>query len=143
MNGNFMGRKMKHRFSSMPIDQCTEQAVCWLKNESGVIGNLDDPQTVRRHQASILEMVRIVWEFEGEVIDNDMHHEMFPKFQQGFKRHVLALVDSFEKLGNPWAEASGILFELNESIVMPDEVVQNVRSLRKAGEERFKISFLS
>ena len=46
-NGNFMGRKTDHRFSIIPIDQCTEQQVCWLNNEGGLIGNMDDPQTVR------------------------------------------------------------------------------------------------
>ena len=138
-NGNFMGRKTEHRFSSMPIDQSTEQAVWWLKNEGRVIGNLDNPQTVRRHQASIPEMARIIWEFEGDDDnDNDLHHEMFPKFQHDFKKNVLGLVDSFEKLGNPWSETSGLLYDLNESIVMPDEVVQNIRSLKKTGEERFR-----
>ena len=64
VNGNFMGRKTGHRFSSIPIDQCTEQEVCWLKNEGGVIGNLDNEQTVRRHQAPIPEIIRMVKKFE-------------------------------------------------------------------------------
>ena len=138
VNGNFMGRKTNHRFSSIPIDQTTEHTVCWLKNESGVIGNLDDPQTVRRHQAAIPELARIVKEFESDVDDEkDLHHEMYPKFQQNFRKDVLALVESFENLGNPWLETSGLLYELNESIVMPDEVVENIRNMKMIGEERF------
>ena len=143
-NGNFMGRKTNNRFSSIPIDQCTEHQVCWLKNEGGIIGNLDDEQTVRRHQASIPEMIRMVQEFEksngdGKVSgSDDRHHEMYPKFQEDFRRDVLALVDAFEKLGNPWKEQSGLLYELNESIVMPDAVVQNIRLLKSIGEGKFE-----
>ena len=74
-NGNFMGRKTGKRFSSIPIDQCTEQEVCWLKNEGGVIGNLDNEQTVRRHQASIPEMMRMVKEFEKSPIVKHSHTE--------------------------------------------------------------------
>ena len=139
VNGNFMGRKTNNFFSSIPIDQATEHTVCWLKNESGVIGNLDDPQTVRRHQAAIPELARIVQEFESCGNDeNDSHHEMYPKFQQTFRKDVLALVDSFEKLGNPWLETSGLLYELNESIVMPEEVVENVRQFKSMGKEKFE-----
>ena len=139
VKGNFMGRKTNHRFSSIQIDQSTEHTVCWLKNESGVISNLDDPQTVRRHQAAIPEFARIVQEFESIIDhDTDKHHEMYPKFQKNFRNDVLALVDSFEKLGNPWLETSGLLYELNESIVMPEEVVKNVRNIRSYGEGRFE-----
>ena len=81
-----------------------------MKNEGGVIGNLDNEQTDRRHQASIPEMIRMVKEFEetsSTTSDHDRHHEMYPKFQEDFKNNVLALVDAFEKLGNPWKEKSG------------------------------------
>ena len=139
-NGNFMGRKTKKIFSSMPIDQATEQAICWLKHSGGVIGNLDDPQTVRRHQVALPEMARICREFEGADSDTSstMHHEMYPKLQADFKNNVNSLVDAIEKLGNPWMEKSGLLYDLNESIVMPDEVVKNLRSMRRDGKLQFQ-----
>ena len=62
---------------------------------------------------------------------------MYPKFQKDFKDAVLSLVEAFEKLGNPWKERSGFLYELHESIVMPDEVVANIRSLKQIGEVKF------
>ena len=68
--------------------------VCWLKNEGGVIGNLDDKQTIRRHQASIPEMMRMLMEFEksrtgGQVGSRyNRHHEMYPKFQEDFRCDV-------------------------------------------------------
>ena len=59
---------------------------------SGTIGNLDDPQTVRRHQAAIPELARIVKEFESDVDDKkDLHHEMYPQFQQNFRKDVRGL----------------------------------------------------
>ena len=55
---------------------------------------------------------------------------MYPIFQKNFRIDVLALVDSFEKLGNLWLETTGLLYDLNESIVMPEEVVNNVMNIR-------------
>ena len=48
------------------------------------------------------------------------------------------LKSSFEKLGNPWIETSALLYKLNESIVMPEEVVQNIRQIKMIGEKKFK-----
>ena len=47
--------KRQHMLSLAYIDQASEQAICWLKQEGTLIGNLDDPQTGRRHQATIPE----------------------------------------------------------------------------------------
>ena len=86
MNGNFMGQKSKHAFSKIPIDQCTEQVVCWLKQESAVIGNLDNPETVRRDQVAWPELARIIKEFEQKPQESETrHHEQYPKFQKDFK----------------------------------------------------------
>ncbi len=63
-NGTFMGQKRKKAFSKIPIDQCTEHMVCWLKQESAVIDNLDNPMTIRCEQVSRPELAHIVSEFE-------------------------------------------------------------------------------
>ncbi|XP_014663842.1 PREDICTED: glutamate receptor ionotropic, NMDA 3A-like [Priapulus caudatus] len=42
---------------------------------------------------------------------------------------VLNLVDAFEQLGNPFMEKSGELLDLDQSILMPPEVVDNVRKM--------------
>ena len=93
---------------------------------------------------SFYSEMRMVKEFEksrtgGQVGGSDnRHHEMYPKFQEDFRRDVLLLVDAFEKLGNPWKDKSGFLYELNESIVMPEEVVENIQRLKLIGENKFK-----
>ena len=66
------------------------------------------------------------------------HHEMYHKCQEDFRADILALVDAFEKLGNPWLETSGLLYELNESIVMPNEVVKSICHLQTIGKNKFK-----
>lgn len=82
------------------------------------------------------EMI-MVKEFEksrtgGQVGGSDnRHHEMYPKFQEDFRRDVLLLVDAFEKL------ESGFLYELNESMVMPEEVVENIQRLKLIGENKY------
>ena len=63
-----------------------------------MIGNLDDEQTIKQHQASIPEMMRMVKEFGksktgGQVGGSDnRHHEMYPKFQEDFRCDVLFLL---------------------------------------------------
>ena len=51
---------------------------------------------------------------------------------------VLALVDAFEVLGNPFLEDSGYLLDLDESVVMPQDVVNNMRMVKDLGAERYK-----
>ena len=61
--------------------------------------------------ASFPEMVQTVKNFEKASLpssDNDKHHEMYPKFKDDFRKNVMALVEVFEKLGNPWKEKSGL-----------------------------------
>ena len=62
-----------------------------------------------------------------------MHHEQYPKFQSDYKSDVIALVDAFEQLGNPFLEDSGELLNLDQSIFMPQDVVDNVRKVKDIG----------
>lgn len=83
-----MGQKTKRAFSKIPIDQCNEQLIDWLKNESAVIGNLDDPATIRRVQVARHELARMVQEFEslsGGKEETTKHHEQFPAYQTQFQ----------------------------------------------------------
>ena len=55
-----------------------------------------------------------------------------------FFSDVLALIDAFEDLGNPFMEESDDLLDLDESIVMPPHVVENVRKVKDIGFIRYK-----
>ena len=93
-----MDRETSHRYSSIPIDQSTEHTICWLKNESGVIGNQEDPQTVRRHQAAIPELARMIREFESvtDSDEEDAHHEMYLRSSENLFKGRSCI--TFEKL---------------------------------------------
>jgi len=51
---------------------------------------------------------------------------------------VLALVDAFEQLGNPFMEDSGELLDMDQAIFIPPDVVDNVRKVKNIGLERYK-----
>lgn len=51
----------------------------------------------------------------------------------------MALVEAFESLGYLFLDYSGELVDLDESVVMPSEVVENVRKVELIGHERYKI----
>ena len=142
--GNFVGQKSRKAFSCIPRDQMHEQLIDWLKNHAGVIENLDDPTTVRREQVVRPEMARLVREFEGteEAEDQTMHHEQYLKFQIDFQSDVVSLVDAFEQLGNPFLEDTGDLIDLDQSIIMPFEVVNSMRNIEETGKELYS-SFLN
>ena len=55
-----------------------------------------------------------------------------------FQSDVLALIDAFEDLGNPFMEESGDLLDLDESSVMPPHVVENIRKVKDIGFIRYK-----
>ncbi|ELU13546.1 hypothetical protein CAPTEDRAFT_218243 [Capitella teleta] len=143
--GHFVGQKTRRKFSMMPLDQIHEQlnskmlkkASKKLKNESGTIGNLDDPATVRREQVSRPEMARLIQEVEGSKDQSTRHHEQYPQYQKKFKEDVLNLIQAFEDLGNPFLEESADLLDLDQSIMMPDDVINNVRKISSFGRELY------
>ena len=68
-----------------------------------------------------------------------MHHEQYNKFQSDFKSDVIALMDAFEQLGNPFLEDSGEMLDLDQSLVMPPDVVNNMRTVKKIWLELYTI----
>lgn len=50
---------------------------------------------------------------------------------------MVALVDAFEQLGNPFLEDSGELLDLDQSVIMPPDVVDNVRKVKDIGLEKY------
>ena len=54
-----------------------------------------------------------------------------------FQADVLLLIDAFEQVGNPFLEDSGHLIDLESSIIMSEEVVQNTRNVVQHGQARY------
>ena len=81
--------------------------------------------------------------FEGnKEADDRMHQEQYTKFQLDFQSDVLSLVDAFEQLGIPSLEDSCDLIDLNQSIIMPFEVVNSMRNIEETRQELYS-SFLN
>ena len=103
---------------------------------------MDDPTTILREQVVRPEMACLVREFEGsKEADDRMHHEQYQKFQLHFQSDVLSLVDAFEQLGSPFLEDSCDLIDLDQSIIMPLEVVNSMTNIEETGQELYS-SFL-
>ena len=66
-----------------------------------------------------------------------MHHEQYPNVQSDYKSDNIALVDAFEQLGNSFLEDSGELLDLDQSIFMPPNVVDNVREVKYIGFQQY------
>ena len=93
----------------------------------------------RREQVVRPEMARLVRQFEGtKEPEEKMHHEQYSKFQMDFKADVSFLVDAFDQLDNPFLEESGDLIDLDQSLIMPLEVVKSMRDIERTGTELFK-----
>ena len=159
VEGKFVGQKTDRKFSKLPLDQMHEQLNDYLKNESGTVGNLDDPRTVRREQVARPEMVRLISEIEDNLQSNTTHHEQYHGFQTKFQvlisankssctvfhkpvfifyqADVRGLVKSFQDLGNPFLEGSGQLYDVNSSAIMSPDVVANVENIITIGETKY------
>ena len=138
--GHFMDQKSRRAFSNIPRDQMPEQLIHLLKNHAGVIQHLEDPSTVRLEQIVRPELARLVREFEGtDKSDERMHRERYPNFQSDYKSDVIALLDAFEQLGSPFLEHSDDLLDLDQSIFMPSDLVDNVRKVKDIGLQLYTI----
>ena len=80
-----------------------EQLIDWLKSHAGITEILDEPSTYRHEQVVRLELTHLVREYEGtDLFDERVRHEQYPKFQSDYKSDVIALVDAFQQLVNPF-----------------------------------------
>ena len=66
-----------------------------------------------------------------------MHHEQYAKFQSDYKSDVHALVDAFEQLGNPFLEDISEQLDLDQSVIMPPDVVNSVRKMTDIRLQRY------
>ena len=125
--GYFMGQVSWRAFSNIPGDQMRGQLINWLKNHAGVVGKQDDPTTVCCKQVVCQELARLVRKYEGTYeSDKWMHHEHYPKYSD-YLSDVIALVDAFEQLGNPFLKDKGELLDLDKSMLMRPDVVDIIR----------------
>lgn len=66
------------------------------------------------------------------------HHEQSPSLQTKFLTDALALKTKIEDYGNPFEDRSSDLLVLNSHDIMPNAVVQEVRSAREVGCDQYQ-----
>ncbi|ELT87138.1 hypothetical protein CAPTEDRAFT_197554 [Capitella teleta] len=111
--GHFVGQKTRRKFSMMPLDQIHEQLNDWNLELSGT-------WTTQRLFAGNRSL-GLKWRDSSKRLRED----------------VLNLIQAFEDLGNPFLEESADLLDLDQSIIMPDDVINNVRKISSFGRELY------
>ena len=143
MAGNFTVQKTKNVFSSIPIDQAHEQNNACIKGDGGAVGLTDNPSALRRWMIAGPEVARAIEEFQdgrqhwGRREDT-RHHDQTPSVQTSFAKDVRALVSVIEELGNPFEEESMDLVVLDTKEIAGPAAVENVRNVKKIGQEQFQ-----
>jgi hypothetical protein len=139
--GHFAVQKSERRFSAMPVDQVHEQGNRWLKSQGGVLGMLDEPETLEQWLLAAPETARAVKEFEKQMVidseesdsEEEYHHEEQAGFQRRFFREIAALVHAIQAEGNPFDVAGNELVLLHTREIAPAEVAQAMRQLEETG----------
>ena len=84
-------------------------------------------------------MAKCIIELEGQSeMKTDKHHEQFPQFQKNYMADVQAMADAFGDLRNPYTDESADLMDHDQNIIMPQEVGDNVRSIKGLGVGKYQ-----
>ena len=69
--------------------------------------------------------------------NTDHHHEQIPSVQKTFITHVKNVTDIIEELGNPFVDTSSDLFALDSKQIMPNSVVDAIKSAEDIGKAQY------
>ena len=87
------------------------------------------------------EIARVVKEFEStfEVTKpcDKRHHEQTPSVQKAFFKDVQELVSVLEGMGSPFTEDSTELIVLNTKEIIPECVVQVIKTAKQKGQSQY------
>lgn len=138
-NGNFVVQKSAHVFSTMALDQAHEQMNELIKGDGGVIGITDNPSALIKWITAGPEVARIIEDFESTPVSKGTHHhDQEFSVQTQFTKHVKAMVEVFEELGNPFIEDSKDLIVLDTKEVLSDGAVESVRTVETIGQSQYE-----
>ena len=140
--GAFTANKTTQPFSRIALDQAHEQVNASVKGDGGAVGLTENPNALRRWMVAGPEMARMVSEYEettglDEHNEYDRHHEQVRSIQEAYAKEVLALIEVFEELGNPFEEDCGELYNLETKDVMDKATVESVKDVIKIGTEQY------
>ena len=110
--GKFTVQKTNRKFSSISDDQAHEQNNKIIKDDGGAIGILHSPKALMRWMVGGPEVARMISQYNESMKDDPdsrSHHENTVAFEKRFRKDVRALVEAFEKEGNPFEEEDDVL----------------------------------
>ncbi len=126
----------------MAHDQVHEQLNALVKGDGGVIGITKNEAALQRWMVGGPDMARILREYEEKHSQNktypDHHHEQIPSVQSSFLSDVNAVVSIIGELGNPFTEDSPDLYTLDSKVIMPDTVVNTVKTIDDTGKSKYQ-----
>jgi hypothetical protein len=140
--GKFVVRKTNHVFSTIAMDQAHEQINATLKDEGGIIGITENPQSLRRWLLATPEVLHMLEEFQKDTPhdahDQDTrHHEQVPSTQATFQKHVVALTSTIKDMGDPFLEDSSYLKALDTKNIMNENAVETLYSIQERGKTQY------
>ena len=113
-----------------------------VKGDGGIIGITENEAALTRWMVAGPETARLLMEYDDKHSskrkDTDHHHEQIPSVQKTFITHVKNVTDIIEELGNPFADTSSDLYVLDGKHIMPDSVVDAIRSAEDIGKTQYQ-----
>lgn len=139
--GKFVVQKSQHVFSMIALDHNHEQENEAIKGDGGAVGLTENPAALRRWMVAGPEITRVVKEFESTFEapkpSNIRHHEQIPGVQKAFAKDVQNLIEVINEMGNPFTEDTTDLIVLDTKDVMPERVVEAVKTAKMNGESQY------
>lgn len=141
LNGNFVAQKTSNRFSALTHDQVHEQLNAMVKGDGGVIGITENEAALLRWMVDGPETARLLNEYNEKHSriknENGRHHEQIPSIQKNFLAHVKNVIEVIDGLGNPFSDTSIDLYTLDNKIIMPDNVIDAIRTAEDIGQTQY------
>ncbi|KAH3843425.1 hypothetical protein DPMN_116943 [Dreissena polymorpha] len=136
VNGNFVVKKTKKRFSIMPIDQAHEHNNEMVKGSGGAVGLTDYPTAIRKWIIEEQEQARIINEFEGLQLQKEICHEETSNHLIKFQKKPSSLIAKLEEKENRFIETGKELLTIDNHDVCNGNIVQFISTLEKVGQKK-------
>ena len=135
-----MVQKTQHFFSLIALDHNNEQENDIIKGDGGAVGLTENLTALKRWMVAGPEIAGVLKEFEStfEVTKpcDKRHHEQTPSVQKAFFKDVQALNSVLEEMGNPFTDDSTQLIVLDTKDIMPEPVVQAIKTAKQKGQSQ-------
>ena len=134
-------QKSNRKFSRIAADQNHEQMNAKIKRVGGAIGLTENETALQRWLICGPEISQLLDEFEiiNEGVNHvQEHHDFSNSVQSIFHKEVKSLLPALKDVGNPFADDSNNLLDLETKIFVPEMIAQILHKLENVGEKQFQ-----